>query len=421
MALFGALSIGRSGLINAGAALSVIGNNIANVTTPGFKGSRVEFADLISADAGGEVGKIGLGARIGAIRTLFIQGAIESTGRNLDLGIDGQGFFVLRDGVGQVFTRAGNFKLDQDGTVTDLLGHALQGRAVDGSGNPVGGLVDITTTGLASQAKATTQAALGGNLQADAPLRGPFVGTSFQTAFDTSNFQHAVRVFDSRGDAHDVTLFFTRTGDNTWALNVGADDGEFAGGTAGNLRLLSSGSITFNPDGTLASVSGNTVNATFAGANPQAITFNVGTPGSATGLSQYASPFGVSELSQDGFGAGGLASLSVDDSGIVVGTFDNGEVRPLFQLAIAQFTAPEGLTPAGSQLYRASLASGEAAIATAGVAGNGTIVSAALEQSNVELAQEFINLITTQRSFQANTRVITTSDNILGELVNIVR
>src|SRR5213593_3032157 len=227
MALFGALSIGRSGLINSGAALSVIGNNIANVNTTGFKGSRVEFADLISADAGGEIGKIGLGARIGDIRTLFTQGAIEATGRALDLGIDGGGFFVLRDGTGQVYTRAGAFGIAADGTITDPSGHALQGRAVDATGTPTGGVTDVSIAGLSSAAKATTKASLAGNLQADVPLKGPFDGTSFQSAYDTSNFQHDVRVFDSLGKAHDVTVFFTRTGDNTWAMNIGADDGDF--------------------------------------------------------------------------------------------------------------------------------------------------------------------------------------------------
>jgi flagellar hook protein FlgE len=422
MALFGALSIGRSGLINSGAALSVIGNNIANVNTTGFKGSRVEFADLLSADAGGDIGKIGLGARIGTVRTLFTQGPIEATGRALDLGIDGQGFFVLRDGTGQAYTRAGNFQIDKNGVVTDLLGHALQGHPVDATGTPTGNLQDVSIFGLSSAAKATTTVALAGNLEATAPLAGPFDGTSFQTAYATSNFQHAVRVFDSRGSAHDLTVFFTRTGDNTWALNVAADDGDFSGGTKGNLRLLSSGTLGFNSDGTLASVSGNTLSGvTFAGASAQDITLDVGAPGTTGGLSQFGSASAVSDLSQDGFAAGALASLSIDKSGFVIGSFDNGEVRPLFQLAIAQFKAPEGLLAAGNQLFRETIESGQAVIGTAGVGGNGELVSSALEQSNVQLAQEFIDLISTQRSFQANTKVITASDTLLGDLVNIIR
>src|SRR5690349_14888164 len=172
MALFGALSTSRSGLINTGAALSVIGNNIANVSTVGFKGSRTEFSDLISADAGGEAGKVGLGSRIGEVRTLFTQGAIENTGRNLDLSIDGEGFFVLRDGQGQVYTRAGNFQLAQDGTVTNTLGNALQGIPLNADGSAAGTLQDVTVSGLTSQAQQTATAQLRGNLQADAPLKG---------------------------------------------------------------------------------------------------------------------------------------------------------------------------------------------------------------------------------------------------------
>src|ERR1043166_8235583 len=215
MALFGALSTSRSGLINTGAALSGIGNNIANVGTVGFKGSRTEFADLISADAGGEIGKVGLGSRIGAVRTLFTQGAIESTGRSLDLGIEGQGFFVLREGLGQVYTRAGNFQLTADGTVTNLLSDPLQGIPLNADGTAAGGISDVTVSGLQSQARATVDANLRGNLQADAPIK-TFDGTSFQSAINTSDYFTSVRVFDSLGKAHDMSLFFTRTATNAW-------------------------------------------------------------------------------------------------------------------------------------------------------------------------------------------------------------
>ena len=421
MALFGALSTGRSGLINNGAALGVIGNNIANVSTIGFKGSRTEFADLISADAGGQIGKIGLGARVGAVRTLFTQGAIESTGRSLDLSIEGQGFFVLRDEEGQVYTRAGNFQLQPDGTVTNLIGNALQGTPVNDDLTPAGGLGDVTVAGLNSQARATTNALLRGNLQSDATLKGPFNPASFQTAHATSNYATSVHIFDSLGQGHDLSIFFTRTGTNAWDLNIGVDAAD-TGGTPGDLQILSSGTISFGTDGTVAAITGNTVTANFVGAAAgQAITFNLGTPGELDGLGQFAGPSGISFVAQDGFGAGGLTSLSVDELGIVTATFDNGQTRALYQLAIAQFAAPEGLTPAGNQIYRASLDSGPAAVSSAGTVGNGTIVSSALEQSNVQIAQEFIELISTQRAFQANTRVITASDQLLGDLINIIR
>jgi flagellar hook protein FlgE len=417
MAILGALSTGRSGLIADSAALSVIGNNIANVQTVGFKGSRTEFADLLSADQGGDAGKIGLGTRIGEV-----QGPIESTGRSLDLSIDGKGFFLLRSGaLGRVYTRAGNFSLQPDGRVTNLAGDVLQGTPVDGTGTPTGAIGDVNIGGVNSQARATTTVDIVGNVQSDAAIQ-TFDGTSFQTAFATSAFPTTVQVFDSLGAAHSMHLFFTRTGANAWTLNMGVDAGE-TGGTAGNLQIVGTQAITFNTNGTLATPAGGTAtaNVTFSGAAAQAITLDLGTAGTVDGLTQFASPSGFTEQTQDGFAAGQPISVGVDDNGILSATFDNGQVRPLFQLAIANFVAPEGLRPVGDSVYHESLESGQPTVGVAKSQGNGSIVSSALEQSNVQIATEFIDLISTQRSFQANARVVSTGDTMLNDLVNIVR
>jgi flagellar hook protein FlgE len=415
MAIFGALSSGRSGLIVNGAALSVIGNNIANVGTVGFKGSRTEFADLISAEAGGQVGKIGLGARIGAVRTLFEQGAIEATGRSLDLAIEGQGFFVLREGQAQIFTRAGNFQKNADGTITNSLGHVLQGTPVDINGRPIGALSDVNVSGLQSQANATTLVNLSGNLDSTTTA-STFDGSSFTTAFNTSSYSTSIQVFDSLGSPHDMTVFFTKTAANSWSVNLAVDAGD-AGGTAGNIQLINGGggTITFNTDGTVNTTGSLTGNVTFSGAAAQAIAVDL------DDFTQVAGPSGLNAVTQDGFGAGGLVSLTVNSVGVLSATFDNGQTRPLYQLAIASFRNPEGLIPAGNQLYRASIDSGPPAVATAQSQGNGSVLSSALEQSNVQIAQEFIDLISTQRAFQANARVITASDQLLGDLINIVR
>ena len=418
MAIVGALSTGRSGLINSGAALGVIGNNIANVSTVGFKGSRTEFADLISADAGGEVGKIGLGARIGTVRTLFSQGPVESTGRSLDMALDGQGFFVLREGNAQVFSRAGNFSLKQDGGITNTTGLALQGFPVTSDGAIAGALTDITLAGISSQAKATETATLKGNLQADADLLngGVFDPTTRQSAFDTTNYPTNLQVYDSIGQQHNATLFFTKSATaSTWTVNVGVDAGE-TGGTAGDLDIVGTATLAFDSGGHLTSGSPLVATVDFTGAaTGQAISIDLSEMG------QFANPSGVSFVIQDGFGAGGLTNLNVDSSGILSATFDNGQTRPLFQLGIARFAAEEGLVPAGNAIYRASINSGPPAIATAQSQGNGSIVGSALEQSNVQIAQEFIDLITQQRSFQANARIITASDTLLGDLINIIR
>jgi flagellar hook protein FlgE len=423
MALFGALSTGRSGLATSGAGLSVIGNNIANVGTVGFKGSRTEFADLISADAGGQVGKVGLGARVGAVRTLFTQGAVESTGRSLDLAIQGQGFFVLREGQAQLFTRAGNFQQDQFGNVTDLLGHPLQGTPLNADGTSAGGVSDVVVAGLSSQARATTAATLVANLQSDAGITA-FDPTSFQTAFTSSHYFTNVQVFDSLGQAHNLTLFFNRTAANEWEVRAGVDDGDL-GGTVGDLTLIDlngatgdvMATLTFDTSGAVSGTLPATIEGgvTFDGAALQTIALNL------DDFTQYASPSATGFVTQDGFGAGGLVSLDVDPQGVLSATFDNGQTRPLYKLAIAKFVAPEGLFPIGNQLYRESISSGPPAISVAQAQGNGSIVSSALEQSNVQIAQEFIDLISTQRAFQANARVITASDSLLNDLINIIR
>jgi flagellar hook protein FlgE len=425
MALFGALSIGQSGLNNNGAALSVIGNNIANVSTVGFKGSRTEFADLIAAEGGGEIGKIGLGARIRAVRTLFTQGAIEATGRPLDLAIQGEGFFVLGDGQGQVYTRAGDMQLNAQQGVIYLAGKPLLGTPLDVTGTPTGTIQPITLANSASLAQATSTAFLQGNLPSDAVVNATAFDTatpSFANAFAASNAPYSMRVYDSLGGAHDVSVFFKKTAANTWDVHMGVDAGE-TGGTPGNLQLIANATITFNPDGTFNAVSAGSLAGavTFSGANAQTITLNLGTSGQPDGLTQLASPFGISSVRQDGFGAGSLASINVDETGILTATYDNGQSRSLYQLALAHFSAPEGLEPIGNQLYRATVTSGDPAIGAPGSQGNGTIVASALEQSNVSLAQEFINLISTQRAFQASTRIITASDTLLGDLINIIR
>jgi len=421
MALFGALSIGRSGLIINGAALSVIGNNIANVGTTGFKGSRTEFSDLVSADAGGDIGKIGLGARIGTVRTLFDQGAIEATGRSLDLAIEGQGFFVLREDQGNAYTRAGNFKLQPNGVITNLLGFPLQGFPVDGTGTVTGGVTDINVAGAASQASPSQNVTIAGNLKADAPLlnSGTFDNTDFTTAYNTSNYQTTIQAFDSLGAQHQVTLFFTKSATaGQWHVNMGVDDGEL-GGTPGALNIIGSDDIDFDTNGVITSADSGghitTGSFTFTGASAQAINFDL------TNFSQLSGQSTVSSVVQDGFGAGGLSSISVDPKGVLSATFDNGQTRPLFQLELAHFNAPEGLSPGGSGIYRETLDSGPPALGTPQAGGNGSIVSGALEQSNVQIASEFINLISTQRAFQANTRVITASDQLLSDLINIIR
>jgi flagellar hook protein FlgE len=424
MAILGALSIARSGLIATGEALSVTGNNIANVNTIAFKGSRSEFSDLL---AGVGTGSVGLGTRLQGVSASFAQGGIESTGRSTDIAIQGNGFFIVRAGDAQVYTRKGNFTLSPEGSLTTQDGLPLQGFAVDAEGNPVGPLTDISFNGATSQPAPTTELDLQNNLDATAELLGGFDATDFETAYATSNTTTTVQVFDSLGVSHDVTLFFSKTADNAWELNIGVDAGE-TGGTPGDLAILGTVAITFNPDGSLADpVPTDVAGIQFTGADAQDIAFNFGTPNTVPtpgegldGLTQFG---GASSVAVDGngYGAGQLQAIAVSGDGVITGVFDNGESRALYRLGLADFAAPDGLIELGSGLYRDSVASGAATVATPGSGGMGSVVGAAIERSNVDLAQEFVDLISLQRSFQANARVITTSDGLLNDLINIVR
>lgn len=426
MAILGALSIARSGLVATGQALSVTSNNIANVNTIAFKGSRAEFAELLASEAGGP-GAVGLGTRVQDVSTAFTQGSIERTGRATDLAIDGNGFFIVRGGTANLYTRAGNFRVDSQGLLVTSEGYALQAFELDDAGQPVGAPVDVSFAGAASQPAATENLTLQNNLDAEATLiAGGFVNTDFDTAYASSNFTTAAKVYDTRGVGHDVTLFFTRTGDNAWDVNIGVDAGE-TGGTPGALTILGTVAATFNPDGSLAGPDPQDINVTFSGADAQTISVDLGTPNTTPtsgagldGLTQFGSASNVAATG-DGHGAGQLQSIAVGADGTVSGVFDNGESRALYRLALADFSAPQGLSATDGGLYRATTASGAAAVSAAGEGGLGDIVGAAIERSNVDLAQEFVDLISLQRSFQANARVITTGDGLLNELINIVR
>lgn len=426
MAILGALSIARSGLIATGNALSVTGNNIANVNTIAFKGSRSEFADLL---AGVGTGSIGLGTRLAAVTASFSQGGVESTGRATDIAIQGNGFFVVRDGTAQLYTRKGNFTLSPDGALSTESGLPLQGYALDANGNIVGPLTDVSFDGATSQPSPTTGVDVKNNLDATATVpANPFDATTWESAYATSNTSTTVKVFDSLGVSHDVTLFFAKTADNAWTVSAFADGSEVAGGTAGVPSPVGGATaITFNPDGSLLTPDPTDFAVTFNGAAAQTITFNFGTPNTTPtagegldGLTQFGSASSVS-ADGDGYGAGQLQALSVGADGTITGVFDNGESRDLYRLGLADFTAPDGLIELGDGLYRDSSASGAATIGTPGSSGMGTVVGAAIERSNVDLAQEFVDLISLQRSFQANSRVITTADGLLNDLISIVR
>ncbi|WP_261166298.1 flagellar hook protein FlgE [Microbacterium sp. Marseille-Q6965] len=379
---------GISGMRSHQTMLDVTGNNIANVNTTGFKASSVEFQDTLSqlvqnstlpqADTGGSnPAQVGLGVQVAAITTNFAQGAAQRTGVPTHLMIGGDGFFVTRNGGETAYTRNGAFLFDAQGRLVTADGSFVQGwTAQDGAIVPGSPLGNITLpVGAVSPAVATTTAEVTGNLPSDTAVGEELV--------------RDVTVYDAQGAADTLTLTFTRTAGG-W--DVTTDGGATTSLTFTDGQLTGGGTLTAGP-----------------------ITIDLS---SVTGYAEL-STIAISE--QNGRAAGTLQSYSLSGDGSLVGTFDNGATAVLARVALATFVNPTGLEKAGSSQYRPTVNSGEAVIGEPGADGMGALISGALEMSNVDLSQEFTNLIVAQRGFQANARMITTSDEVLQELTNLKR
>jgi flagellar hook protein FlgE len=578
MGILSSLFAGVSGLNANGTALSVIGNNIANMSTVGFKGSKATFADLISSSISGGSGAVqtGIGVALTSVQGNFSQGSLATSSNVLDLAIDGNGFFVVEDAQGGTFySRAGLFRLDRNNNVVDPSGFKLQGFLADTTGTITGTIGDIalpsttaspraTTIALvaANLNSATTQTGVRGNVVASAAsvtttaagansftidlngdgvqtvtvangLTGAALATAIQNAVralvpndpfkaaaysgftasvnpsniftftsgitgttnnsttgtgtvvvaangaDTlaadlnmtagtsttgtdfllsdpsasSNFSTSMTVFDSLGNSHLLTTYFTRVGQNTWNYNVVANAADVVTANYDSSNIdaslgivkVGSGTLTFGTNGTLdrespvtrydtgtaAGTAGTTpgeLQIDFNGATQnQLIVMNYGTSvttdgGSGLdGTTQFGSTSALVQQTQDGFAAGSLQAFSVDSNGTISGRFSNGQLRALAQVVLARFPDPIGLTRTGKNTFAQSGNSGQPVTGTPDSAGLGRVLSNSLELSNVDLGESFIDMIAAQRGFQANSRVITTSDEILQELVNLKR
>lgn len=434
MALTGALFAGVSGIAATGNAMNVIGDNIANANTIGFKASRAVFFDLLSADVGGT--KIGLGSRLAASDRLFVQGGVETTNSSTDLAIQGKGLFTLVDpnGGGTFYSRAGQFSVDKNGLLVNPGGLAVQGTQLDPNGNPISGLTDIVISQLVVAPAATTGINLALNLDATetvptVALPADAVGTTAVPSawFSGANFSTVVTVFDSLGQGHDLTYLFRKTATpNEWSYRVVANGSEIAGGTPGQLQQISGagGLLAFNPNGSLdLTAPTNTLVTAIAatwtnGASPQSVT----APNMIfTGSTQFALPAAVSQVSQNGAQSGILKGISIGTDGIITGQFTSGGNQPLFRIALADFANPQGLAHVGNSLYLQSPASGPSLQGNPGSGSFGTVLSGSLELSTVDLATEFIKMVTTQRGFQASSRTITVTDTLLEEVSNLKR
>jgi flagellar hook protein FlgE len=397
-----------SGLKAASTDLTVTANNIANVATTGFKGSRAQFADLFAATQQGvSATAIGNGVRVSNVAQQFSQGNIDFTDNSLDLAISGNGFFAINDGGALSYTRSGAFQVNNAGFVVNSKQQRLQVYPpLANGGFNTGGLSDLNLTTGVSAPNATTKVDVVANLPASATApTNPTFDPADQTSYNNTT---SLTVYDSLGAAHTASLYFIKGATaNNWSSRLYVD-GTAVGGAqaltydnAGNLTAPAGGAITF-PAYTPAT-----------GAAPLNMTFNFGQ------TSQYGDNFTVNATTQDGYTTGRLIGIDIDSSGVVQARFTNGRSNALGQVALANFANPQGLQQLGDTSWAETFASGQALRGEAGNSGFGLIQAGALEASNVDITSQLVNMITAQRDFQANAQMISTADAITQTIINI--
>jgi flagellar hook protein FlgE len=393
-----AFNIALSGLTAASTDLDVVSNNVANADTTGFKSSRAEFADVYAAGAVNlNQSSVGQGVRVASVAQQFTQGDVTTTGSNLDLAINGNGFFTLEDANGIVYSRNGEFTQDLNGNVVNATGQALQVYPPTANGGfNTGTTTDLNLETAQSAPAATTTGTVILNLPAaSTPPALPFNPTNPATY----NQSTSTTVYDSLGNAHTSTLFFTQTAvPNVWNVNMTVD-GTAVGATQ-TLTFSNTGAVTAPVGGALA-FNGY---APTDGAAAMNMSFNFGQS------TQYGGDFGVTSIVQNGFATGQLSTVSISGSGIVSAVYTNGRTTQLGQIAMANFPNPGGLKQLGDTNWAETFQSGTVVEGTASSAGFGSIQSGALESSNVDLTTELVNMITAQRAFQANAQAITTAN-----------
>jgi flagellar hook protein FlgE len=402
-------NVALTGLNAANSDLSVTANNLANVSTVGFKGSRAEFSDLFAATQFGVSSTaVGNGAAISEVAQQFSQGDVETTGNNLDLAISGNGFFTTSNNGALEYTRDGEFQVNANGDVTTATGANLQVYPpLANGGFNTGGLSNLSLNTGESAPNATTTASLTANLPANA---APPVDATFSPA-DSNSYTNttSLTVYDSLGAAHTASIYFIKGAvANTWSAQVYVDNNPVGDPTA--LTYSSSGALT-SPVGGTATLTPPYTPAT--GAADMNLTFNF------NNVTQFGNNFGVTAVSQDGFTTGLLTGISIDGTGVVEAQYTNGRSLKLGQVAMANFANPQGLAQLGDASWSATNASGEPVHGVAGGSGFGSIASGSLEQSNVDTTTSLVDMITAQRAFQANAQMIQTEDQITQTIIGI--
>ncbi|HUB77910.1 MAG TPA: flagellar hook protein FlgE [Bryobacteraceae bacterium] len=414
-----AFSTALSALNADSTAIDVVGNNLANLNTTGFKASTVEFSDLMAEQLGTASGESQVGLGVGQVAAVqnFSQGSITNTGAALDAAIQGNGFFVVTDSNNnQLYTRDGSFQLNSDGVLQTVTGQDVQGwMATNGVVNANGPTTNISVpVGSSIQPQATANMSMGINLNSATAVNG--------------TFSAPIQVYDSLGQAHTLTVTFTETAPENWNYAITIPSTDLA---AGANNQVANGTLTFGSNGQLTNPAavappGPQVPINFAvpgladGADDLNINWNVFDSNGNSLITQYAQASAESNPTQDGFAAGQISQVSIQNGGLVVASYTNGQQVTVGQLAVASIANPTSLADVGDNNLQATAATAQAAIGASGAGGNGTIQGESLEASTTDMAAEFTNLLSYERSYQAASRVITTADTLAQETVNLI-
>ncbi|MGR5169662.1 flagellar hook protein FlgE [Vibrio owensii] len=396
-------NIALSGLDATNTELNTISHNIANASTYGFKGGRTEFAAVYNGMQPG-------GVEVASISQNFDKnGSVTGTGRAMDLAINGSGFFVTKDHMGQMlYTRAGVFGTDKNNFVTANNGAKLQGYSVDNNANlQTGSVGDIKVSTSSLNAKATDNLDFVANFDASATAVDQAIYPFDSSDPNSFNSSYTTKVYDSLGNSHTVTQYFTKTSDNEWQVNVEVDGAPTTPATAQ--------AVQFNTDGTLASPTGS-FNVAFPAAGANAMSIDI----SLNGSTQFGAAFGVSTNNPNGYTSGELAGVRVEDNGMVYATYTNGQSQLQGQVVLADFANTQGLSKVSGTAWTQSFSSGAPIMGVPGTGTLGDLTPGALEGSNVDLTSELVALMTAQRNYQANAKTISTNDKLTQALFNAV-
>ena len=433
MSLYGALLTGVSSLGANGRALGVASNNIANINTVGYKASQAAFSTLLASSAG-EGGFSSAGVAVGSKQILTRQGLLQASSSATDIAIAGNGFFMVVEdpavaNAALLYTRAGAFAPDADSYLRNTAGYYLMGWKLDDAGALPANrseLTPINLNALNGRAQATSALTLRANLKASETAEAGYTTGDMTAGTITPDFERTIEVYDSQGGARPMKIAFVKTTANTWAYEITYEGPAADIGGAGN-NPVATGTLTFNADGSLKTPLTGAATVTIpwdtatTGLASQDVEVNFGTAGQANGVTQFDSPSTLLSAAVDGSLFGALTAISIDEEGYITAFFDNGLRQKVFKVPLATFPNANGLGAISGNAYTRTDESGAAAILEARTGGAGSIAGSSLETSTVDLAKEFTDLITTQRAYSAATRIITTSDEMLEELLRVKR